>query len=489
MKEKEMTHMSAVQNLKPEKVFHFFEEMNKIPRGSDDEQRISDFLVAFAKERNLEVIQEPCLNVIIKKPATPGYEHMPAVILQGHMDMVCVKKEGSNHDFSKDPVEMWVDGDFLKAKETTLGADNGIAVAMSMAILDANDLQHPAIEVLVTVAEETGMDGAGNLIPENIQGKTLINIDSEEEGVMLASCAGGVNNIVTLPANYVAPKADAFVKLTIKGLLGGHSGIEINKNRANAIKLMGRVLKALEKHGVEATDVFGGEKMNAITKFCHATIGCASGQKEAVVATLKEMEVMFQNEFAAPDPGIFFEISEVATPEKVYAAQTLKSLVNILRLLPNGVQTMNHSIAGLVESSNNIGVLESKADAIVMNNAVRSSVKSLKSEINERIAMLAEMNGATSVLVADYPEWAFQLNSPIRDLMQKVHQELYGKEMQVDAIHAGLECGLLTEKVGNIDMVSIGPNLYDVHTPEEKLSISSTERVYTFLVEVLKQMK
>lgn len=481
--------MSMIHELKPEKVFKYFHEISQIPRGSDDEKRISDYLVDFAKKRNLEVIQEPCLNVIIKKPATPGYEHIPAVILQGHMDMVCVKREGSNHDFSKDPVELWVDGDFLKAKETTLGADNGIAVAMALAIVDSDDLCHPALEILVTVAEETGMDGAGNLIPENLSGKTLINIDSEEEGVMLASCAGGVNNIVKLPVAWTTASKETYKKLTIKGLLGGHSGIEINKNRANAIKLMGRVLRALEAEDVEVTAVNGGEKMNAITKFCHATIGYNKSEEAAVCAVIKNMESMFQNEFAAADPGIFFECVDVEKPEQVYGAVTLKQLVSILRLLPNGVQTMNHVISGLVESSNNIGVLTTEADMIVMNNAVRSSVKSLKAEINERIKMLAEMNGATSSLVSDYPEWAFQLESPIRDLMQAVYMDLNGKEMHVDAIHAGLECGLLTEKVGNIDMVSIGPNLYDVHTPEEKLSISSTERVYNFLVEVLKRMK
>lgn len=480
--------MSSINELKPEKVFKYFNEISQIPRGSDDEKGVSDYLTKFGKDRNLETIQEPCLNVIIKKPATPGYEHIPAVILQGHMDMVCVKTEGSNHDFSKDPIELWVDGDFLKAKETTLGADNGIAVAMALAILDSSDLQHPALEVLLTIAEETGMDGAGYLNPANISGKTLINIDSEEEGTLLASCAGGVNNIVTLPIVWEKAQKEVYKRLTIKGLLGGHSGIEIIKNRANAIKLMARVLKALEGLNVEVTAVSGGEKMNAITKFCHATIGFDAASSEVVETKLKEMEAIFQNEFAAADPGIFFEFNAVEKPAKVYSNKTLTQFVGFLRLLPNGVQTMNHVITGLVESSNNIGVLETKEDVIMMNNAVRSSVKSLKAEINDRIKMLAELNGATSELIADYPEWAFQIESPIRDLMKKVYKEMTGEELLVDAIHAGLECGLLTEKVGNIDMVSLGPNLYDVHTPEEKLSISSTERVYTFLVEVLKKM-
>ncbi len=481
--------MTMINELKPAKVFKYFNELSQIPRGSDDEKRISDYLTQFGKDRNLETIQEPCMNVIIKKPATPGYEHIAPVILQGHMDMVCVKREGSNHDFSKDPIELWVDGDFLKAKDTTLGADNGIAVAMSLAILDSDDLQHPALEVLVTVAEETGMDGAGALIPANISGKTLINIDSEEEGVMLASCAGGVNNIVTMPIAWEKASKETYIKLTIKGLLGGHSGMEIIKNRANAIKLMARVMKALEALKVEVTAVNGGEKMNAITKFCSATIGFNKADEAAVNAKIKEMEAMFQNEFAAPDPGIFFEMAATEKPEQVFSAQTLSNFVNFLRMLPNGVQTMNHVIPGLVESSNNIGVLETKADEIRMNNAVRSSVKSLKAEINERIRIAAEMCGAKSELIADYPEWAFQLESPIRELMGKVYKEMTGNEMHVDAIHAGLECGLLTEKVGNIDMVSIGPNLYDVHTPDEKLSISSTERTYKFLVEVLKRMK
>lgn len=481
--------MNNLENLQPEKVFKYFAKMSEVPRGSNDEQRISDYLTKFATDRNLEVIQEPCLNVIIKKPGTKGYEALPAVILQGHMDMVCIKAEGSAHDFSKDPLQLYVDGDYLKAKDTTLGADNGIAVAMALAILDSDDLEHPPIEALFTVAEETGMDGAAGLIPENITGQTLINIDSEEEGVLLASCAGGVNNNITLPIEWATASKAVYHQVTIKGLLGGHSGIEINKNRANAIKLMARLLTSLEPFGVEVTEMNGGEKMNAITKFCSVVIGDDEAMDGAVMTYIKGMEAVFQNEFAAADPGIFFEIKVVDKPEKVFSAKTVKQLTNILRLLPNGVQTMNHVIPTLVESSNNIGVLTTHENHISMINAVRSSVKSLKAEINERIKMLCEMNGATNELVSDYPEWAFKLESPIRDLMSAVYKEMNGKDIHIDAIHAGLECGLLTEKVGDIDMISMGPNLYDVHTPQEKLSISSTERVYKFLCEVLKRMK
>jgi dipeptidase D len=259
---------NIVSALKPEKVFKYFQEISLIPRCSGDEKRVSDYLVNFAKKRNLEVIQEDCLNVIIKKPATKGYENSKTVILQGHMDMVCVKGENSNHNFDTDPIQLIVDGDFLKAFDTTLGADNGIAIAMGLAILDSEDLEHPELEVFLTVSEETGMDGASLLDPENLKGEILINMDSEEEGVLLSSCAGGVDSIIKLPIEWtnIEPENHVGYKISIKGLLGGHSGIEINKNRANAIKLMGRVLRSIQEQNISIASINGGEKTSENSK-------------------------------------------------------------------------------------------------------------------------------------------------------------------------------------------------------------------------------
>lgn len=477
-------------NLQPNAVFKYFEELTRIPRESDNEKAVSDYLVKFAKENGLEVIQEECLNIIIKKPATAGYEHLPAVILQGHMDMVCVKAEGSNHDFTKDPVPLVVDGDFIRTNGTTLGADNGVAVAMSMAILTDNTLQHPAIEALITVAEETGMDGAFNLDGKHLKGQVLINIDSEEEGVMLASCAGGVNNLVYVPIERTAATAGrkAF-ELTIKGLMGGHSGMEINKNRANAIKLMGRTLEYMADLDLEVAHFSGGEKMNAIAKVAKATILVKESDVAKFNEVAKQAEATFKNEFQTADPNLRMELVETAVPTEVFSKKTTQSTVDLMRLIPYGVQTMSANIAGLVESSNNIGVLETKDNDILFTSAVRSSVKSLKDELNRRIEVAAKLTGARMELVADYPEWEYRVNSDIRPLLAATYKDITGKEMHLDAIHAGLECGLLKEKLGDIDMVSIGPNLFDVHTPEEHLSVSSTQRVYSFLVEVLKRMK
>ncbi|WP_069650706.1 aminoacyl-histidine dipeptidase [Caloranaerobacter ferrireducens] len=483
--------VNVLSGLKPEAVFKFFEELTRIPRGSGNEKQVSDYLVKFAKDNGLEVIQEECLNVIIKKPGTEGYENAPTVILQGHMDIVCAKNEDLDFDFSKDPIPLMVDGDMIRTKGTTLGADNGIAVAMIMAILESKDLPHPPLVALITVAEETGMDGVLNLNPENVSGDILINIDSEEEGTILASCAGGVNNIIHLPIEWNEADTNKIgYKISIKGLIGGHSGIEINKNRANAIKLLGRLLESLDKEiNIDIANVSGGEKMNAIAKMSEAVVMINKDDEEKFKRIIDEHQKIFSNEYITSDPNINISLEKVDGIQKVFSLNTKKGLISILRLIPNGVQTMSADIEGLVESSNNIGVLTTSEEEIKFDSAVRSSVKSLKKEINDRIQNICDLVGAKMELVADYPEWEFKVESPIRDLMAEVYRDMFGKEVKVDAIHAGLECGFLKEKIGDIDMVSIGPNIYDVHTPNEHISISSTKRVFEFLCEVLKRLK
>lgn len=488
-----MTEILA--GLKPEGVFRHFEALTQIPRESGNEKAVSDYLVAFGERLGLEVIQEECLNVIIKKKGTVGYENAPHVILQGHMDMVCVKKDEIEFDFAKDAIPLVVEGDFVKTDGTTLGADNGIALAMAMAVLESEVLAHPPLTALFTVAEETGMDGVIGLKPENISGDILINIDSEEEGTLLASCAGGVNTIVSLPIERMNTSIESSYLLKIKGLKGGHSGMEINQNRANAIKLLGRVIEMLPMHfGVELLSVSGGDKMNAIAKYAELQIGVTDAEIlnfDKVKSLLNRIESIFKTEFETSDPGLELTIEPVELPtgKRVLSRNSVANLRSILRLIPYGVQTMSANIPGLVESSNNIGVLTMHENHIEFSSAVRSSVKTLKDEINTRIQTICELTGAEMKLVSDYPEWPYKVDSPIRDIMADTWKNLYDTNIKVDAIHAGLECGLLKEKVGDIDMVSLGPNLYDVHTPMEKMSIGSVERVYNFLLEVLKAVK
>lgn len=474
-----------------ENIFKNFEAISNIPRCSGNEKKISDYLVKFARDLGLDVIQEQSFNVIIKKPATKGYQDAKTVILQGHMDMVCTKVEGLEFDFEKDSIELVTEGDLLRANGTTLGADNGIAVAMIMSILEDKSLEHPEVIALITTEEETGMDGVLNLDPKNISGDILINIDSEDEGVALASCAGGVKNVVELPIVWTNGDVEkTFLNIAIKGLLGGHSGIEIDKNRANAIKLLGRLLQRIEEEiSVDIVTIGGGEKMNAIAKMAEVTLAVKVEDEKRLRDIVAEEEQVFKDEFAVADSGIFIEINETVKGEKIFDTKTKNSIIDLLRLIPDGVQTMSASIEGLVESSNNIGVLETDSEKIIISNAVRSSVKSLKSELNSRIGTISKLTGAEMKLIADYPEWQYKIDSPIRDLMSQVFKEKFNVELKIDAIHAGLECGFLKEKLGDIDMVSIGPDIRDVHTPNENLSISSTERVYDFLVEVLKKIK
>ncbi|MBN2897648.1 MAG: aminoacyl-histidine dipeptidase [Clostridia bacterium] len=481
--------MDSLKGLQPEAVMTYFEELTKIPRGSGNEQAVSDYLVEFAKQHGLEVIQEPCNNVIIKKPGTPGYENAKTVILQGHMDIVCVKEDSLDFDFEKDPIPLVVEGDFIRTAGTTLGADNGIAIAMTMAILASKDIPHPPIIGLVTVDEEAGMGGVMALDPENISGDILINLDSEEEGVALSSCAGGVRSALRVPVETEAvPSGYKGYKLVVSGLKGGHSGAEIDKNRANAIKLLGRVLETLVTN-VECRigAMTGGDKMNAIAKYVEGQVAVQEKDLALFQKTLQDIQSVFNNEYALADPGISVTVAE-APVDSVFDLASANSVVAAMRLIPFGPQSMSEGIQGLVESSSNVGVLSTVNGHVVLESAIRSSVRTLKDEISDRISTIALLVDGQHELTASYPEWAFKPESEIRELMKVVYKETTGKELKVDAIHAGLECGFLKEKVGDIDMISIGPDMADVHTPKEHVSISSIERVYKFLLEVLKRI-
>lgn len=485
---KELNMNNVLKGIQPEKVMCFFEKLTQIPRGSGNEKEVSDYLVGFAKERNLKVRQDSALNVVIEKEATKGYENAKVVILQGHMDIVCAKEDDIDFNFETDGINIYVDGDMIRTKGTTLGADNGIAVAMSMAILDSKEIPHPKIIALITTNEETGMDGVLALEKNSIKGDILINIDSEEEGTLLASCAGGVRSVVTLPIEYIENDFGYNYNISVKGLLGGHSGMEIDKKRASAIKLMGRILDNLnDEIDFGISEINGGEKMNAIAKRCNVLIGL--NNKEQFEKIIKIISMDIKNELRTSEEFFLIEYKLDEASKKIIRNYNKDKLISLIRLIPQGIQTMSADIEGLVESSSNIGVIKTTEEEIYLSSAVRSSVKSLKHEITNRIDHLAELTNATQELVASYPEWQFKKDSNIRNLMKDIYKDMYNKELKVDAIHAGLECGFLKEKLGDIDMVSMGPNMYDVHTPNEHVSISSVKNVYEFLLEVLKNIK
>ena len=480
--------MNPLQNTEPKEVFKWFYEISQVPRGSGNERAISDFLVKFAKDRNLEVHQDKAMNVIIKKPGTAGYEKSPTVIIQGHMDMVCEKDASSNHDFLKDPIKFVVKGEMLYADKTTLGGDDGIAVAYALTVLDSKDIPHPPLEVLITTEEETGMGGAMALTDEHLQGTRLLNIDSEEEGVFLVSCAGGANIHVFFDIKKEAAKGK-FLKITVGGLLGGHSGIEINKQRANSIKLLGRILYNIKQNEkINIVEISGGSKHNAIAKDAHAVI--AAENTEAVLKIVEKMTADFKNEYRAVDKLLTVTANETQNPSgQMFTKELTLNLIDFMASIPNGVQYMSMEIHGLVQTSLNNGVLEEIDGRIKFTTSVRSSVKSALDEIVDILRIQAERCGAEFKKASEYPAWEYSPDSPVRDAAVNVYKKLNNKEPLITAIHAGLECGLLKKTLPKVDAISFGPNLYDVHTPNEHMEIASVERVWKFLLAYLAELK
>ena len=480
--------MNPLQNTEPKEVFKWFYEISQVPRGSGNERAISDFLVKFAKDRNLEVHQDKAMNVIIKKPGTAGYEKSPTVIIQGHMDMVCEKDASSNHDFLKDPIKFVVKGEMLYADKTTLGGDDGIAVAYALTVLDSKDIPHPPLEVLITTEEETGMGGAMALTDEHLQGTRLLNIDSEEEGVFLVSCAGGANIHVLFDIKKEAAKGK-FLKITVGGLLGGHSGIEINKQRANSIKLLGRILYNIKQNEkINIVEISGGSKHNAIAKDAYAVI--AAENTEAVLKIVEKMTADFKNEYRAVDKLLTVTANETQNSSgQMFTKELTLNLIDFMASIPNGVQYMSMEIHGLVQTSLNNGVLEEIDGKIKFTTSVRSSVKSALDEIVDILRIQAERCGAEFKKVSEYPAWEYSPDSPVRDAAVNVYKKLNNKEPLITAIHAGLECGLLKKTLPKVDAISFGPNLYDVHTPNEHMEIASVERVWKFLLAYLAELK
>lgn len=484
--------MKSLEEITEERIFYHFNEISKIPRGSGDEKQISDYLIKFGRDLGLECIQDNALNVIIKKPASKGYENAPTVILQGHMDMVCEKNNDKVHDFTKDPIKLIVKDDYLYADETTLGGDDGIAIAYAMAILEDNKIEHPAIEVLITTDEETGMTGANAVEAHNLTGKIVLNLDSEEEGKLWVSCAGGIRTQSILPLKWINKKENTREYIIeVKGLKGGHSGAEIHLERGNANKLMGRLLKEISKKiNLNLITLNGGAKDNAIPREATAIISIEQSNENKLHEVTTKITEILKTEFQKKDPDLKVILSDYKEKvENILADETTSKIINLSYLYPNGVNTTSADIEGLVESSTNLGVVETKENTIEYHSAVRSSVFSLKEEIVARNRSLTEILEGSFITNAGYPEWPYKTDSKIRNICKEVYQRLYGKEADVVAIHAGLECGILKEKLGDLDMISFGPDILDIHTPDEHLSISSALRCYEYLLEVLKEIK
>ena len=474
--------MRVLSELEPKNVFSFFEDICNIPHPSYKEEKISNYLVEFAKARNLEYYQDSLYNVIIIKEASKGYEDVAPIILQGHMDMVCEKTPDCDKNMDKEGLDLEVNGDFVSAKGTTLGGDDGIAVAYALAILDDDSIAHPRLEFVCTVSEEVGMEGAAGIDVSMLKGKKLLNMDSEDEGIMLASCAGGCSAQVKLRLNRTEVTGTK-LRISISGLTGGHSGVEIDKGRANAILLMGRLLKKLRKScGISLVSISGGGKDNAIPRECRCRILFHDSTAGKTDAVLKDFEDMVKTEYIISDPQIRIEYQpEGEQTEQVLTETALDYLLFYLNNIPNGVQHYCQELPELPETSLNIGIIDSDDTKIHMCTSVRSSVKSRKEQLVEKLQDMAEAAQGTIRVKGEYPEWSFKSDSELRKTMQGIYHELYGEEMKVDVIHAGLECGYLLQKKPELDIISFGPQMYDIHTTEERLSIASTEKTYRFV--------
>lgn len=478
--------MGVLSGLQPEKVFFYFEELTKIPHGSGNVEKISNYLYDFAKARNIEVLQDQMKNIIMIKEASCGYENEPTLILQGHMDMVAVHKPDYDIDMSKEGLKVCIDGDKIYAEGTSLGGDDGIAVAYALAILDSPEIKHPRLEVIITVDEEVGMDGADFIDLSMLKGKTLINLDSEEEGIFLASCAGGARIDCQVPFDREAKKG-VELKLSVCGLLGGHSGTEIHRERGNANMLMARVLFALTKVGdIGLISWNGGVADNAIPRDCEASILVNAEEVNAVYKKLEEVQDALKTEYATRDPKLLVVAEKLNETEgMVVCGREYERVVSFIYSLPNGVQAMSMDMPGLVETSLNLGVLELKDNAITARFAVRSSVETSKEALLDKIKAITNLSGGKTETTGIYPGWSYRKDSPFRDKLVKVYKDMYGEEPKVEAVHAGLECGLLAGKIPGLDCISLGPDMFDIHTTEETLSIASTQRVWEYLVRVL----
>ena len=494
--------MSVLSEFEPRRVFHYFEEICAIPHGSGHTDRIREYLCAFAEEHGLKYHADEAGNVIIYKSASAGYEDHPALIIQGHMDMVAVHDAGTDIDMTEHSLELRVDGDRISAVHTSLGGDDGIAIAYALAVLESDELAHPPLEVLITNDEETGMDGARGLDVSFLNGRRLLNIDSEEEGHLLAGCAGGARVYIKKELLWFPLPRLATYRIDITGCTGGHSGSEIHHGRANANMLAGRILYELHRQAeVQLVDIGGGVVDNAIPVSSHLIFavsdkGFSAVSADQVERMVDEIRRDIKAEYATTDPDMDISFSvcdrENEKGKAIWTTIIDKDdtgyIADLLMSLPNGVMTMSSDVPGLVETSLNLGVLGLDKNALCVQFAVRSSVASAKQALIDKLNAIASLAGADIEIGGDYPGWKYAKESPLREVMSTTYARMYGHEPVVEAIHAGLECGFFADKIPGLDCVSIGPDMSDVHTTSESLSIASTARTWDYLCEVLKDL-
>lgn len=480
-----------ITDLKPEIVWKFFHQVTQVPRPSKKEGKMIQFLESFAKEYNVAIKKDAAGNILMSKPATPGMENRPVVVLQSHMDMVCEKNGGTKHDFDNDPIETIVDGEWLHANGTTLGADNGIGVAAELALLASDDIEHGPIECLFTVDEETGLTGAKALDKGFMTGNILLNLDSEDEGEIFMGCAGGKDTQAVFHYQPV-PTSDEmlYFRIDVKGLNGGHSGGEIHKGLGNANKILVRFLFLLHKrYGFDLCSIAGGNLRNAIAREAHAVIGLEPECKEHVRVMLNHFAADVENELKHVDPQVQITMESADRPETHIDGVTAEKLIYALHACPHGVIGMSHDIEGLVETSTNLASVKMQEEhTIVVGTSQRSSIESCKIAVANQVASVFLLGGAEVTHGDGYPGWAPNPDSEILKVAQESYKRLFGKEPKIKAIHAGLECGLFLEKYPQLDMISFGPTLRDVHSPNERIEIKTVGMWWSHLLELLKSI-
>ncbi len=481
-----------LENLEPKSVFHFFEEITQIPRGSYNMTKICNYMTAFARERHLTYIQDDMCNVIIYKDGSEGYEDSPPVILQGHMDMVAVKDPDCWKDLTVDGLDLLVEDDLIRAQGTSLGGDDGIALAYGLALLDDDSIPHPPLEVVFTADEEVGMTGAEFLDVSVLKGRTLLNIDSEDEGVFTVSCAGGATVVLQLPGATEEEDDAVAVEFYFDHFKGGHSGTKIAKGRANPNILLGRILSKLVDFSKELRliSVNGGTQDNAIPTFAGAVVAVPKEEADQVTQIIEDEFASIKEEYHKTDPKAKLKVSVYAAERRpVYTREATERVAELLNKVPNGVQSMNPNVEGMVETSLNLGILMTDEDGIRLTFCVRSASEEEKDALVNELCDIAETLGGIAQVQSSYPGWDYREDSRVREIMVRIYEEQYGKEPVIEGIHAGLECGMFAAKIPDLDAISFGPQMYHVHTTEEELSISSTQRTWELLLATLKALK
>ncbi len=482
----------AIEGLTPPLVWKYFAEIAAIPHGSKNEAAIARYVMDTARRLGLTPKQDKVGSVLVRKPASPGFENAPSVCLQGHLDMVCEKDPARQHDFMKDPIELMRSGGYITANGTTLGADNGIAVATCLAIMEDKTVQHGPLEFLFTVDEETGLTGASNLEPGFVESKILLNLDSEEEGELYVGCAGGRDTKAAWAVEWEdAPKGTAPVLIKVSGLRGGHSGLEIDKNRGNAVKILNRLVIAAADFGARLSKINGGNKHNAIPRDAEAVVFVPKNKADDMKAAVQQLAGNIRGEVASVEPNFAVEVSDVkgVRAGKVIKRGLQKKITLTIAALPHGVMKMSSDIPGLVETSTNVAVIATDKKGISMVTSQRSSVASEIKEIAQTVVAVFELGGADVHASDGYPGWKPNLESRVLKIARDTYKSLYGKDPAVKAVHAGLECGIIGEKYPGMDMVSFGPTMSGVHSPEEKLEVATVPKFYEFLLAILKNVK